>query len=356
MIDLDSYRKLSDYSNFQTRSSNVLELIEGIFGPSPINPVDIENSVIKENWPRFNVISDVNFSVTSPLVPCILSGINVKPTGVKKLFCDHPNLTWNHVNNIPSRPLTGITKGPQFAVTRNYVDSIQTDMNFSHCLSPYCFLDQIVTSCMGLLIKGPWFTYPHTEIGGGASFALLNTGIKIWCASTSSTGTRFFKRCCHSPEGFIELMQRGPREWESRYLQFTLQRPGDLIYLPHFLAHAVLNLDTGSPTSLSRWDAAITTNQQNLIQTLDEYTFGVHRGKWREIFREKVLSALCEWVFSPATGPQERKNKLIKQWQYWEKESPDLLNTLYIEGPVTSEKVKRRPPFQSKGIRSANSS
>ena len=58
---------------------------------------------------------------------------------------------------------------------------------------------------MGLLIKGPWFTYAHTEIGGGASFALLNKGIKIWCASTASRGTRFFERCCHSPEGFYRI-------------------------------------------------------------------------------------------------------------------------------------------------------
>ena len=142
-------------------------------------------------------------------------------------------------------------------------------MDFSHCLSPSCFLDQLVTSCMGLLIKGPWFTFAHTEIGGGASFALLNTGIKIWCASISSTGTRFFERCCHSPGGLIELMHLGPRERESRYLQFTLQRPSDLIYIPHLLAHAVLTLDTGSPTILSRWDAADTTNQQIVFQTLD---------------------------------------------------------------------------------------
>ena len=228
-------------------------------------------------------------------------------------------------------------------------------MNFNHCLSPVCFRDQIVTSCMGLLIKGPWFTYAHTEIGGGASFALLHTGIKIWCASTSSTGTRFFERCCHSPEGFIEFMQRGPRERESRYLQFTFQRPGDLIYIPHLLAHAVLTLDTGSPTILSGWDAATTTNQQIIIQTLDEYTFGVRRGKWREIFRENGLVALRKWVFSPATGPQESKNKLVKHWQYWEKYSPGLLNTLSIEGPITSKKVKRRPPIHTKEYRAAHS-
>ena len=92
---------------------------------------------------------------------------------------------------------------------------------------------------MGFLINRPLFAYAHTEIGGGASFILLNKGIKIWCASTSSSGTRLFERCCHSPEDFIDLLQRGPREQEARYLQLTIQRPGDLIYIPHLLAHAV---------------------------------------------------------------------------------------------------------------------
>ena len=268
------------------------------------------------------------------------------------------NLTWDHLNIIPSRPLTNNTKGLQYAVTRNFVNSIQADMNFSHCLSPYFFLDQVVTNCRGLLIKGPWFTFAHTEIGGRASFALLNKGIKIWCTSTSSTSTRFFERYCNPPptEGFIELMQRGPRERESRYSQFTLQRPGDLINIAHLLAHAVLTLDTGSRTILSGWDAATTTNEQFIIKTLDEYTFGVRRGKWREIFREKGLVALREWVFSPATGPQESKEKLEKHWDYWEKHSLDLLNTLSIEGPVTNKKVERRPLIQTKEFRSAHSS
>ena len=205
MIDLESFRKLSFYSNFETRSLNALDLLEGIFGPRPVNPVNIDLSIINENWPRFNIFSDGTSIVNSPLVPCILSGVNIKPKCVMKLFCDRPNLTWNHVYYIPSRPLTGITKGPQYAATRSFVNSIQADMNFSHCLSTYCFPYQIVTSGMGLLIKGLWFTYAHTEIGGGASFALLNIGVKFWCASTSSTGTRFFERCCHSPEGFYRI-------------------------------------------------------------------------------------------------------------------------------------------------------
>ena len=118
-----------------------------------INPINIEYSLFNVNWPRFSVISDVNFTVNSPLVLCILSGVKIKPTGALKLFCDHPNLTWNHLTNILSRPLTDITHGPQYAVTGNFVNSFQADMNFSHCLSFYRFLDQVVTSCMGLLKK-----------------------------------------------------------------------------------------------------------------------------------------------------------------------------------------------------------
>ena len=87
-------------------------------------------------------------------------------------------------------------------------------------------------------------------------------------------------------------MQRSPPERETRYLQFTLQRPVDLISIPHLLAHAVLSLDTGSPMSLSGCDAAASTNQQIKIQSLDAYTFGVRRGKWRQISRRNVSSAL----------------------------------------------------------------
>ena len=191
------------------------------------------------------------------------------------------------MSNIPSRPLTSITKGPEYAVTRNFTNSVQADTDLRYCLSPYCFNDQVVTSCMGLLLKCPWFTLAHTEIGDGASFSLLNKRIKIWCASFSYTGSRLFERCCHCSKAYIELIQRGPRELEARYLRFTIQRPVILIYIPHLLAHAVLTVDTGSPTILSGWDAATTSNQQVSFQTMDEYTLGVRRGKWREIFRKK---------------------------------------------------------------------
>ena len=86
--------------------------MEIIFGPVPINLVNVEPSNIKENWPRFIIVLDVNFTVISPLVPSTLSSVNAKLTGVIKLSCDYPNLTWDHVNNISSRPLTNITRSP----------------------------------------------------------------------------------------------------------------------------------------------------------------------------------------------------------------------------------------------------
>ena len=76
--------------------------MESIFSPVPINPVNIEPSTINENWPNFNIISDVNFTVDSPLVPCTLFSVNLKRTGELKLFCDSSDLTWEHVKNILS--------------------------------------------------------------------------------------------------------------------------------------------------------------------------------------------------------------------------------------------------------------
>ena len=147
-------------------------------------------------------------------------------------------------------------------------------------------------------------------------------------------------------------MQRGPRERESRYLRFTLQRPGDLIYTPHLLAHAVLTFDTGSPTNLSGSDAATTSNQYVILQTLDEYTFGVRCGKRREIFLKKGLSALREWVFFPSTAPQESKDRLQKHWNYWEQHSRNLLSSLHIEKAVPRKiKSNRISPVQSSELR-----
>ena len=123
----------------------------------------------------------------------------------------------------------------------------------------------------------------------------------------------------------MKLMQR-----EMRYLQFIFQRHGDLIHLTQLLAHAISTLDTGSPMILSGWDVTATTNQHIIIQNLDEYTSGVRRGKWREIFQKKIYQHYENGCFLPATSAQESKEWLKKHWQYWENHTSVLLNTLSI--------------------------
>ena len=51
VIDLLLFRKLSKYSDFETRGGKVLALMESICGPVPNNPDSFEPSIINENWP-----------------------------------------------------------------------------------------------------------------------------------------------------------------------------------------------------------------------------------------------------------------------------------------------------------------
>ena len=143
------------------------------------------------------------------------------------------------------------------------------------------------------------------------------------------------ERCWDSLENFIQLLQKSPLEREARQLQNTIQRPGDLFYIPNLLAHANITLNTGTPTILSRWNAVIiTTNQQFMIQALYEYFFGVHCGSWCETFHTKSLSAKRDWMFSPKIGPSEIKEKLQKHGKFWDTYWPGLWSTLSIEGPA----------------------
>ena len=319
--------------------------MEGITCPVSSNPVTIEDSLSNENWPRFSKISNGNFSLTSPLVPCILSNVNVKPMGVIKPFCDHPNLIWEHVKNIFSHPLSSIIKGPEYAVTRNFTSSVQASMDFRHYLSPYCFSDQVVKSCMGLILDGPWFAFAHTEIWGGASSALLNKGIKTWCASTSSTGTRFFGRWCHSPEGFRFNAARSTWTWGTLFTVYSSTYRRFDLYSPCSRSRR-FNFGHWFTNDFIRMGRRYYYNQQIIIQILDEYTLGVCRGKWREIFRKKGLSASREWVFFPSTGPLESMDRLQKYWNYWEEHSFNLLSSLHVEKEVP-RKIKCNPPTRT---------
>ena len=70
MIDLESKRKNFYHFNFKTGKLKVLEFIESNFGPFLNNAAKVEPSNLDESRPRFNKISDVDFTLNSPLVPC----------------------------------------------------------------------------------------------------------------------------------------------------------------------------------------------------------------------------------------------------------------------------------------------
>ena len=111
--------------------------------------------------------------------------------------------------------------------------------------------------------------------------------LKIWRASSSSCGTSVTHYCYHSPEVFMEPLLLGPPEREARFLCFTIQRRGETNDVPHLSTHAVLNLDSGSPTISTAWNAVTTASHEKTIQISDEYTFDVRRLKWQEFLCKK---------------------------------------------------------------------
>ena len=137
----------------------------------------------------------------------------------------------------------------------------------------------------------------------------MHTGIKIWCSTTTNSSSRLLERCCNNAGSFIDFFQRGPREREASYLRFTIQRPGDLIYIPSLRAHAVLTFDTGKPTILSGWDASTIADSSNITRTLDEYNEGGRRGE--KFYGRKAGRNYESGYFHQQRALKPQKSKLL---------------------------------------------
>ena len=94
-------------------------------------------------WPRFSTISLDNFNPISPPQPCILAGVNVQPGGVLKQLSDKSDSTWADSENVIDHPLMNVSKGPNYSVTRDFVISIQGDLDFDKCHTSFSIIDQI---------------------------------------------------------------------------------------------------------------------------------------------------------------------------------------------------------------------
>ena len=179
---------------YSTRNQGVVQRMNEIYNGFFTNNTVSDFTTIHELWPRFSTISPVNFNSISPPQLCILAGVNAQPRGVLKQLSDESDITWAVFENVIEHPLVNNTKGRNYSVTRDFVNSRQEDMDFADCLTSFSFIDQIVTSCIGLLVQGPWFSNALIEVGEGASYALLHTRKKIWCSTTTNSSSRLVER------------------------------------------------------------------------------------------------------------------------------------------------------------------
>ena len=144
--------------------------------------------------------------------------------------------------------------------------------------------------------RGSFFV--GTENGNGASSEhseLSKKELKIWCVSISLSGVGILDSCCHSLEGFIELLERSPRERERNIFHFNSLSPDLSIYIPHIFAIAVSTLHVGSLRSFSLWNAANSPNIQKIFHTLDKHSLGVGGTK---LFEQKFIGTTGMRVFS----------------------------------------------------------
>ena len=96
------------------------------------NPSTSDFAVIHEIWPRFSTLNNINFDSNSPQQPRILAGVDVQPSGVLKHLSDKSDLIWSDFENIPSHNLINITKEPDYSVTREFINSMHGDIDFSN--------------------------------------------------------------------------------------------------------------------------------------------------------------------------------------------------------------------------------
>ena len=128
-------------SDFNTRSVDAVEQMDVLFSLRDCP----DFNVIHWGWRQFPISTNVYLTSISAAEPCILSNVNIESRGALKEITELPNLIWQHFENLPGRPLTGITYGTDNDAT-HFLSSIQADMYFRDCLTASCYSGQQVTS------------------------------------------------------------------------------------------------------------------------------------------------------------------------------------------------------------------
>ena len=97
-------------------------------------------------------------------------------------------------------------------------------------------------------------------------------------------------------------MQRAPRETGTAGIQFAVQRPGDLLYVPHLATHSVLTFDMGTTTFLAGWDCCNISIQELIVQFFiifhpeERRNVGVNSSGWD--VSTVSTSAVLKWTMT----------------------------------------------------------
>ena len=108
-------------SDFNTRSVDAVEQKDVLFSLRECP----DFTIIHSGWRRFPVLTHVDFNSISHAEPCILSNLKIESSGVLKELTELLSLTWQNFENLPGRPFTGITYGPDNAATRLFLHQLK---------------------------------------------------------------------------------------------------------------------------------------------------------------------------------------------------------------------------------------
>ena len=143
-----------------------------------------------------------------------------------------------------------------------------------------------------LATRGPWYTEPHIEWGGGESVASLISGSKLWIITAKAESSKLlYAKELESFDAMYRLLSSAtPSPKQALLLSncyYHLGEPGDLIVQPAFATHCVFTEPTFDRSGQPKWalvsgyEAIDLRVEDRGRRLFDNYAVGFPRGKLR---------------------------------------------------------------------------
>ena len=99
-------------------------------------------------------------------------------------------------------------------------------------------------------------------------------------------------------DAILTRIQQASREREDTHHQFAIQRPLDILHMPHLTTHSVLKPELGTTTNLTGWDFWSKDDAGLLKPLFDNFCKGAPQQEWRKQYSEGGYEVLSKWDFS----------------------------------------------------------